>query len=148
LKEEALDRTMWRNRFGGGFEPVVRQNTEWMFQGFLYPSDEDLLQDILKNPKYSLLFTDGFVEWRTIDDILQDYKAVLILLTNFYFIFVPYILITLKFLSPKNAPLYYTYKMLKYTDILSYDCSYMFRSTWTIIRELMLNLAEVTILWK
>ena len=30
LKEEALDRTMWRNRFGGGFGPVVRQITEWM----------------------------------------------------------------------------------------------------------------------
>jgi len=30
LKEEALDRTMWRNRFSGGFWPVVRQNTEWM----------------------------------------------------------------------------------------------------------------------
>jgi hypothetical protein len=30
LKEEALDRTMWRNRFGGSFEHVVRQNTEWM----------------------------------------------------------------------------------------------------------------------
>ena len=28
LKEEALDRTMWRNRFGGGFGPAVRQNTE------------------------------------------------------------------------------------------------------------------------
>jgi hypothetical protein len=28
LKEEALDRTMWRNRFGGGFGPVVRQNNE------------------------------------------------------------------------------------------------------------------------
>jgi hypothetical protein len=28
LKEEALDRTIWRNRFGGGFGPVVRQNTE------------------------------------------------------------------------------------------------------------------------
>ena len=28
LKEEALDRTVWRNRFGEGFEPVVRQNTE------------------------------------------------------------------------------------------------------------------------
>ena len=28
LKEEALDRTMRRNRFGGGFEPVVTQNTE------------------------------------------------------------------------------------------------------------------------
>ena len=24
LKEEALDRSMWRNRFGRGFEPVVR----------------------------------------------------------------------------------------------------------------------------
>jgi hypothetical protein len=32
LKEEALDRTMGRNRFGGGFGPAVRQNTsiEWM----------------------------------------------------------------------------------------------------------------------
>jgi len=28
LKEETLDRTMWRHRFGGGFGPVVRQNTE------------------------------------------------------------------------------------------------------------------------
>ena len=28
LKEEALDRAMWRNRFRGGFGPVVRQNTE------------------------------------------------------------------------------------------------------------------------
>jgi hypothetical protein len=28
LNEEALDRTMWRNRFRGGFEPVGRQNTE------------------------------------------------------------------------------------------------------------------------
>ena len=28
LKEEALDRTMWRNRFRGGFEPVLRQNTK------------------------------------------------------------------------------------------------------------------------
>jgi len=28
LKEEALDRTMWRARFGRGFEPVVRQTTK------------------------------------------------------------------------------------------------------------------------
>ena len=28
MKEEALDRTVWRNRFRGGFGPVVRQNTE------------------------------------------------------------------------------------------------------------------------
>jgi len=28
LKEEALNRTIWRHRFGGGFGPVVRQNIE------------------------------------------------------------------------------------------------------------------------
>jgi hypothetical protein len=28
LKEEALDRSMWRNRFGRGVGAVVRQNTE------------------------------------------------------------------------------------------------------------------------
>jgi len=27
LKKEALDRTMWRHRFGEGFGPVVRQIT-------------------------------------------------------------------------------------------------------------------------
>ena len=28
LKEEAVDRTVWKNRFGGGFGPVVRQNID------------------------------------------------------------------------------------------------------------------------
>ena len=28
LKEECLDRTMWRKRLGGGFGPIVRWNTE------------------------------------------------------------------------------------------------------------------------
>ena len=28
LKEEALGRTLWRNRFGRGVGPVVRQNIE------------------------------------------------------------------------------------------------------------------------
>ena len=28
LKEEVLDRTMWRNLSGGDFGPFVRQNTE------------------------------------------------------------------------------------------------------------------------
>ena len=28
LKEETLDRTMWRARFGRGFGPVVRQTTK------------------------------------------------------------------------------------------------------------------------
>jgi hypothetical protein len=30
LKEEALDRTLWRSRLGRGYGPVVRQTTEWM----------------------------------------------------------------------------------------------------------------------
>ena len=30
MKEEALDRTMWMNRFGRGFGPLLRQNNEWM----------------------------------------------------------------------------------------------------------------------
>ena len=30
LKEKALDRTMWRARFGRGFGPVVRQTTKGM----------------------------------------------------------------------------------------------------------------------
>jgi hypothetical protein len=28
LKEEAIDRTLWRTRCGGGYEPVVRQTSE------------------------------------------------------------------------------------------------------------------------
>jgi len=32
LKEEALDRTMWRAGFGRGFGPVVRQTAKWMIE--------------------------------------------------------------------------------------------------------------------
>jgi hypothetical protein len=52
----------------------------------------------------------------------------------------------LKFLSPTNEPLDYTDKMLEYTVKIYDDCSYIFRSIWTIIREPKPNLAEVTIL--
>ena len=41
MKEEALDRTMWKNRFGRGFGPVVLQITD---------DDEDnLLKPTLKS---------------------------------------------------------------------------------------------------
>jgi hypothetical protein len=30
LKEEALDRTLWRTRFGRGYGPDVRQTAEWI----------------------------------------------------------------------------------------------------------------------
>ena len=43
LKEKALDRTMWRARFGRGFGPVVRQTTKLIniyvyikAKGFIY----------------------------------------------------------------------------------------------------------------
>ena len=42
LKEEALDSTVWRNRFGGGFGPVVRQNTELMNEFTGYCCEPDL----------------------------------------------------------------------------------------------------------
>jgi len=32
LKEEALDRTLWRIRFGRGCGPVARRTTQWMRQ--------------------------------------------------------------------------------------------------------------------
>ena len=32
LKEEALDRAMWRAGFGRGFGPVVRETAKWMIQ--------------------------------------------------------------------------------------------------------------------
>jgi hypothetical protein len=35
FKEESLNRTMWRNRFGRGFGPVVRQNIEWWWLHYL-----------------------------------------------------------------------------------------------------------------
>ena len=35
LKEEALDRSMWRNCFWRGVGPVVRQITEWMKMKFM-----------------------------------------------------------------------------------------------------------------
>jgi hypothetical protein len=37
LKEEALDRTMWRARFGRGFGPVMRQTTKWMNSDLIAP---------------------------------------------------------------------------------------------------------------
>jgi hypothetical protein len=30
LRENALNRTLWKTRFGRGYGPVARQTTEWM----------------------------------------------------------------------------------------------------------------------
>jgi hypothetical protein len=39
LKEEALDRTLWRTRFGRGYGHVVRQTTEWMNEWMMNNKD-------------------------------------------------------------------------------------------------------------
>jgi len=33
LKEEALDRNLWRTHFWRGYGPVVRQTTDWWLPG-------------------------------------------------------------------------------------------------------------------
>jgi hypothetical protein len=38
LKEESLDRTLWRTRLGRDYGPVVRQTTEWMNVLAFHPS--------------------------------------------------------------------------------------------------------------
>ena len=57
LKEEALDRTMWRNRFGRGFGPVVWQITDdddYFTGDEAYPLSEDLMKVYLgQHPKGS-----------------------------------------------------------------------------------------------
>jgi hypothetical protein len=35
LKEDALDRRMYRARFGRGFRPVVRQTDKWLNEWYL-----------------------------------------------------------------------------------------------------------------
>jgi len=47
LKEEALDRTMWRNRFGRGFGPVVWQITDDDNEPF--SENRDVCEIIWKN---------------------------------------------------------------------------------------------------
>jgi hypothetical protein len=73
-----------------------------------------------------------FLEWEMVQTKAVE-KIKTHILYSIIFIVAPCILITLKFLSPTNAPLYYTPKMLKYTVKISHNCFYMFRSIWTII---------------
>ena len=87
-----------------------------------------------------MISLNSLVGGRSNDLDKKNFKTALKLTTEFIKLFM--------FLSPTNALLYYIYKMLKYTVKISHDCSYMFQSIWTIIREPMPNLAKVTILCK
>jgi hypothetical protein len=51
LKEEALDRTMWRARFERGFGPVVRQTTKCMKTCIYFPPPSFIFDNL-----YSVLY--------------------------------------------------------------------------------------------
>ena len=59
MKVEALDRTLWRTRFGRGYGPVVRQTAKWMNE-WMNKTIYQLLKMILYH-NISLL-TSGFKE--------------------------------------------------------------------------------------
>jgi hypothetical protein len=69
LKEEALDRTMWRAHFGRGFGPVVRQTTKWMTCWTIWCSNPRMGRRFISSPRHpdrfcgppSLLFHN---QWR------------------------------------------------------------------------------------
>jgi hypothetical protein len=65
----------------------------------------------------------------------------------YFFIFFSCILISPKFFSPTNAPFINHIKCSNVQLKYLYVCYYMFRSNWTILRELMLSLAKATIMW-
>ena len=62
LKEEALDRTMWKNRFGRGFGPIVWQITD----------DDDDDDDY----EYCTRITKVFVNWSLKFKIVNSFKDV------------------------------------------------------------------------
>jgi hypothetical protein len=61
LKEEALDRTIWRNPFRRGVGPVVRQITERMMNEF--KGDQFMAVEIIAiNDKHMIFRTVGRIE--------------------------------------------------------------------------------------
>ena len=66
LKEEALDRTMWKDRFGRGFGPVVWQITD-------DDDDEKKTTCCFKhdNDPSSSLYSGGFLDWLNICWLLK-----------------------------------------------------------------------------
>ena len=63
MKEETLDRTMWRARFGRGFGPVVRQTAERMNEEiyiFQNPLIRPALSDVLNETTALCSACSGF----------------------------------------------------------------------------------------
>ena len=57
MKEEALDRTMWRNRFGRGFGPVAWQITD-------DDDDDDYVNRAICSQKLHPYFVSLFFNYR------------------------------------------------------------------------------------
>jgi hypothetical protein len=63
LKEEALDRAMWRARFGRDLGPVVRQTTKWMMETNVTNILQKYLSCCLPEPEESKLQFAKTLNW-------------------------------------------------------------------------------------
>ena len=54
---------MWRDRFGGGFGPVVRQNTEWM-NILIFKFLDSKLEDRRFCTEYTRFIKNPFLSWK------------------------------------------------------------------------------------
>ena len=76
LKEDALDRTMWRNRFGRGFGPVVWQITDDDDDGYYtYIYDQVKHSDILHSAQTRYIYV-FCVDMRTKSDYFLTRNSV------------------------------------------------------------------------
>jgi hypothetical protein len=77
LKEEALDRTMWRAGFGTSFGPVVRQTAKWMNKQTSELSENPSICRLAKCqlPKQDCT---RWTESRRLTSLVSSYRAVIL----------------------------------------------------------------------
>jgi hypothetical protein len=89
LKEEALDRTLWRARFGRGFGPVVRQTAKWMnvfigcFEALIKRTVELLLWKYTSKPHLKLLMKIPFFVRQSTNLTNENWSIQFIILIQF-----------------------------------------------------------------
>ena len=78
MKEEALDRTMCRARFGTRFGPVVRRTTKWMnfYMQNIRQYFEDFLKILSQASQHVFLCRYAFISYRVFLALIISDKAV------------------------------------------------------------------------
>jgi hypothetical protein len=75
LKEEALDRTLWRSRFGRGYGPVTRQIIEWMnewMNAWVNERMSEWMNGCVRHRRFSSFLSNGNTESFNITAQLTD----------------------------------------------------------------------------